>query len=1290
MSRFARKVLVSLALFLVPSFKAQAQDPACDICKTWINVTECENYAPHVLSLNPITDITFPVLMNNLNLSKFHCFNITTQETELATRLQQNFPPSCLIPESSKDQDADDYWHTWDTRLKKTVMFKKYNASCQNFSLFDAVLSTPEELSRTEQGKATWETYRGTAYFEVYPNNTENLILKIPTFDAFSLSDQFLPSIVVAYASQGVPCSYFVDSSTSCEDSDDITVYANQSSWSDTDIKNLTFEESFQSIKQWLYWMFALMLITNFITIFFAACNQNQAVRIWFMKCLRFSKDKIKCQENSKAQSGPSLDIVRQCVCAAFCIFLLSTYTSDFECDNESSWVAIGFHFGLMLIFGYCFAQFAVLMRALRDPFDPEFTSPAVSTMFIAFSIFIGEIVWIASPSIEEHLGLIADKDLPSKYSFTDQYSVALIFGNVIAFGLVCTPRYWPHGLAWTYASSCTFALVRIVGRWSVGCYTVLNSDSCDTLPVYEFIVNHFGVCWVGGNQEGWNKPMWLTFYIPVMTISLWGVTTSLCAHWILTKYSDNSLSTQKTAFLTRCRTLVTAQSFLSLSVFTLFFINYQIITWGGSACWGGCMQVSFCVFVAMLLVYMVNDLGVEAVAFYEMVCKMATIVEKEEQLDTQMRVHLFNLLIDQIYSDKEDHRGGSTDDPDVYRATQAYFRKLRSKLEVKRHYNHTWGQLKHEKDRQLKAEGSKNSQSSVEPLVPLYNETTDHGGASGSFMFFPFNTNDYIIKTIPDHEAQTLMTKFLPKYYNHISDVKHESLLVKQLGLYKVQIAMIQYPVWFLVMESVHKGRSTKGDKSIKFDLKGSNNKGKNDGDYRDREMRKFLLHSLQAGAQIDLDQIRLNFSLTEEQKTAFRRNLSRDVRMLTDAGLMDYSLMVWCVEREDRGMVKAMKQVEETIAELIAGVKEISDNLSPTARRDNLFGGAEAVEMAMLGDYFEGMVQSFEGMQGMVLNRKADILDPSEIDIQQAKRKESVHWKASDMHQAANKTRTSEASPVATDLMRSSSSPSIMRSSFSPSNLTLSCDDDSLRDSGLDLGKDFLSRVKSHSPDIEKIDVLSAKLRAALPQAKAMKNHTLEAMLNTQLQTMSALKKGLQDIFLNPEPAKIPESVIGTCHYTINKNGQEETYRDFDIVCGISDVATEWGNYPQLTEIGKLISCHDSKAQKGCHFNDWGLSAKPPEIYGRRFEESLQVYFGVRQAEDKDIPELQRCCFLSAKPEDQIKLNNYSDEPVRRLSPANNLDMASGLENHSISYSIDVKKNPIARDMPDIVRDV
>ena len=33
----------------------------------------------------------------------------------------------------------------------------------------------------------------------------------------------------------------------------------------------------------------------------------------------------------------------------------------------------------------------------------------------------------------------------------------------------------------------------------------------------------------------------------------------------------------------------------------------------------------------------------------------------------------------------------------------EAYFRKLRSKLEVKRHYNHTWGQLKHEKDRQLK-----------------------------------------------------------------------------------------------------------------------------------------------------------------------------------------------------------------------------------------------------------------------------------------------------------------------------------------------------------------------------------------------------------------------------------------------------------------------------------------------------------------------------------------------------------------------------------------------------------
>lgn len=35
-----------------------------------------------------------------------------------------------------------------------------------------------------------------------------------------------------------------------------------------------------------------------------------------------------------------------------------------------------------------------------------------------------------------------------------------------------------------------------------------------------------------------------------------------------------------------------------------------------------------------------------------------------------------------------------------------------------------------------------------------LYAETADHGGASGSFMFFPANSDQYLIKTISTEEV--------------------------------------------------------------------------------------------------------------------------------------------------------------------------------------------------------------------------------------------------------------------------------------------------------------------------------------------------------------------------------------------------------------------------------------------------------------------------------------------------------------------------------------------------------
>ena len=105
-----------------------------------------------------------------------------------------------------------------------------------------------------------------------------------------------------------------------------------------------------------------------------------------------------------------------------------------------------------------------------------------------------------------------------------------------------------------------------------------------------------------------------------------------------------------------------------------------------------------------------------------------------------------------------------------------------------------------------------------------------------------------------------------------------------------------------------------------------------------------------------------------------------------------------------------------------------------------------------------------------------------------------------------------------------------------------------------------------------------------------------------------------------------------LGTCEFDVTGNGEYET---FDLVGGISDVGTQWGYYQRFTELGKHMSCHHSMT-KFMDVNDWGISAKPPDIYATRFEESICVYLGVPCYEDDFIRRhnaSKRCCQLCSR---------------------------------------------------------
>lgn len=153
--------------------------------------------------------------------------------------------------------------------------------------------------------------------------------------------------------------------------------------------------------------------------------------------------------------------------------------------------------------------------------------------------------------------------------------------------------------------------------------------------------------------------------------------------------------------------------------------------------------------------------------------------------------------------------------------------------------------------------------------------------GKSGSFFYFSRDYK-YIIKTI-HHAEHFFLRKILRRYYNHV-DHNRNTLLSQFYGLHRVKIPWSGKKIHFVVMNNLFPPHR---DIHRTFDLKGS---------LVGRIFREEQLEKHPRATLKDLNWLNRHMHLEfgPEKKTAFIQQMKRDVKLLEELKIMDYSLLV------------------------------------------------------------------------------------------------------------------------------------------------------------------------------------------------------------------------------------------------------------------------------------------------------------------------------------------------------------------------------------------------------------
>eukprot|EP01129_Flabellula_baltica_P011973 TRINITY_DN5338_c0_g1_i1.p1 TRINITY_DN5338_c0_g1~~TRINITY_DN5338_c0_g1_i1.p1 ORF type:complete len:678 (-),score=125.49 TRINITY_DN5338_c0_g1_i1:209-2242(-) len=146
--------------------------------------------------------------------------------------------------------------------------------------------------------------------------------------------------------------------------------------------------------------------------------------------------------------------------------------------------------------------------------------------------------------------------------------------------------------------------------------------------------------------------------------------------------------------------------------------------------------------------------------------------------------------------------------------------------------------------------------------------------GRSASFFCWSADKK-FIIKTIPQYESEKLRD-ILPVYYDHLN--ADESLLVKFYGSYMIELPQSE-PLYIIVMNNCHPPNMEMDEK---YDLKGS------------WIARGGNLDVTKLGKDTDLINTGQDIHIGINMKQRLLEVISRDIQMLRDVNIMDYSLFL------------------------------------------------------------------------------------------------------------------------------------------------------------------------------------------------------------------------------------------------------------------------------------------------------------------------------------------------------------------------------------------------------------
>ncbi|KAI2501262.1 Phosphatidylinositol-4-phosphate 5-Kinase [Fragilaria crotonensis] len=212
--------------------------------------------------------------------------------------------------------------------------------------------------------------------------------------------------------------------------------------------------------------------------------------------------------------------------------------------------------------------------------------------------------------------------------------------------------------------------------------------------------------------------------------------------------------------------------------------------------------------------------------------------------------------------------------------------------------------------------------------------QSNSKGAARAGGVFFFTRDGAYMIKTIKKSEAKTLL-EMLPKYHKYMRHNGRKSLLTRFCGMYTIKLTFpssssilgitAEKEHTFVIMNSVFPAEGSQFI-SERYDLKGSTVGRECSEEEKAEKGSSAVLKDLDLAREVELVRsldrpsrraTGVGFHLGPSCKAALLSQLRRDVKLLVECQVMDYSLLVGVVDMDTmRFDVSSMEAFDRSVA--------------------------------------------------------------------------------------------------------------------------------------------------------------------------------------------------------------------------------------------------------------------------------------------------------------------------------------------------------------------------------------